>query len=240
MQEPDIIFEDDSLIVCRKAPGVATQTRKLGQKDMESILRNYIALAGGKTGKGVLPYIGIVHRLDQPVEGVMVFAKTPQAAAALSAQVQNHSFGKKYYAVVSLPEGSESFAEATGLPENGTLEDWILFEPKTNTSRIVQKGTPGAKKALLDYRAADWKKGKVLLDISLHTGRHHQIRVQLAHAGIPICGDRKYGNCATVTENLALCSYHLDFEHPQDRCRMEFEILPENPLFAGFFPGKRK
>lgn len=94
MLEPKILFEDDDLIVCHKPSGIATQTRKLGQKDMESILRNHVALAGGKTGKGVLPYIGIVHRLDQPVEGVMVFAKNSQAAASLSTQVQKHSFGK--------------------------------------------------------------------------------------------------------------------------------------------------
>ena len=125
MLEPKILFEDDDLIVCHKPSGIATQTRKLGQKDMESILRNHVALAGGKTGKGVLPYIGIVHRLDQPVEGVMVFAKNSQAAASLSTQVQKHSFGKKYYALVRLQEtGKEedgrTFSDVTHLPEQLT------------------------------------------------------------------------------------------------------------------------
>ena len=232
MQEPEIIFEDDILMVCYKPAGIAVQTKKLGQKDMESILRNHIALAGGKTGKGGLPYIGIVHRLDQPVEGVMVFAKTPQGAASLSAQVQKHSLGKKYYAVVRLPENQSVFSEVTGLPDRGTLEDWILFEPKKNISRIVPKGTPGAKRALLDYRVAGQCREKVLLDITLHTGRHHQIRLQLANMGTPILGDRKYGH--DTQGSLSLCSYHIDFEHPLDSHKMNFDIVPENKQFEQF------
>ena len=223
MPVPEILYEDDDLIVCHKPAGIATQTKKLGQKDMESILRNHVALAGGKTGKGGLPYIGIVHRLDQPVEGVMVFAKTPQAAASLSAQVQKHSFGKKYYAVVHLPE-EVSFSDVAHLPERGTLENWILSDPKSNTSCIVQKGTKNAKRAVLDYEVISQKKGKALLDITLHTGRHHQIRVQLAHIGTPICGDRKYGQDTEGT--LALCSYHIDFEHPGSGRKMQFDIIP--------------
>lgn len=234
MLEPKILFEDDDLIVCHKPSGIATQTRKLGQKDMESILRNHVALAGGKTGKGVLPYIGIVHRLDQTVEGVMVFAKNSQAAASLSTQVQKHSFGKKYYALVRLQEtGKEedgrTFSDVTHLPERGTLENWILADPNNNTSHIVQKGTKNAKRAVLDYRVISRQNGKALLDITLHTGRHHQIRVQLAGIGTPVCGDRKYGN---DTEGiLALCSYHIDFEHPKSGQKMEFDIKPMNPEF---------
>ena len=225
MQQPKILYEDDDLIVCHKPAGLATQTKRLGQKDMETILKNHVALADRKTGKGVLPYIGIVHRLDQPVEGVMVFAKTPQAAAKLSAQVQKHSFGKRYYALVCLPDQGTDFSEATGLPESGTLEDWILFEPKENISRIVKKGTVGAKRAVLDYRVVDQKEGRALLDITLHTGRHHQIRVQLANIGTPIYGDQKYGGRGEG--NLALCSYHIDFEHPADGRKMEFDVMPE-------------
>ena len=98
MTQPEIIYEDDDILVCHKPAGVATQTKRLGQKDMESILKNYIAVNNRKAGRMQPPYIGIVHRLDQPVEGVMVYAKTPQAAAKLSAQVKKRFVGKHYYA----------------------------------------------------------------------------------------------------------------------------------------------
>lgn len=225
MQKPQIIFEDDTIIVCYKPAGIATQTRRLGQQDMESMLKNHIALADRKTGKGVLPYIGVVHRLDQPVEGVMVFAKTPQAAAALSTQVQKRSFGKKYYAVVRLPEKQSTFSDITELPERGSLEHWILFDPKTNISRVVPKETKNAKRALLEYHVVGQKEEKVLLDITLHTGRHHQIRVQLSHIGTPICGDCKYGQ--DTNGSLTLCSYHIDFDHPQSGKRLRFDRMPE-------------
>ena len=118
MQTPKILYEDDNLIVCYKPAGVATQTKRLGQQDMESILKNYVASELQEQGKNAAPYIGIVHRLDQPVEGVMVYAKNPKAAAALSKQVQERSIGKNYYALVQLPEG-KTFAETTGLAGAG-------------------------------------------------------------------------------------------------------------------------
>lgn len=226
MQEPEYLYEDDDLIVCHKPAGVATQTKRIGQKDMESLLRNHVALAMRKAGRSGVPYIGVVHRLDQPVEGVMVFAKTSQAAAKLSAQVRERSIGKHYYALVQLPEGAGTFSEATGLQEKGTLSDEILFEPKQNLSRIVPKGTKNAKTAKLDYKLVAQKEEKALLQIALHTGRHHQIRVQLANLGTPICGDTKYGK--DQPGELALCSYRISFFHPEDGRRMEFEIRPEN------------
>ena len=133
MTQPEILYEDAQLIVCYKPAGIATQTKKLGQKDMVSILLNHVAQEG--TGQ---PFIGVVHRLDQPVEGVMVFAKTKQAAAKLSAQVKAHSFGKKYYAKVRLPEG-KTFEQATGHEKTGTLQDWIQFEPKENKSCVIEQ-----------------------------------------------------------------------------------------------------
>lgn len=133
MTQPEILYEDAQLIVCYKPAGIATQTKKLGQKDMVSILLNHIAQEG--TGQ---PFIGVVHRLDQPVEGVMVFAKTKQAAAKLSAQMKDHSFGKKYYARVQLTEG-KTFAEATGHATEGTLRDWMLFDRKENKSCVVEQ-----------------------------------------------------------------------------------------------------
>ena len=174
--ELQILYEDNAIIVCKKPAGVATQTKRLGQADMESLLKNY------RAGKGEPPYIGVVHRLDQPVEGVMVFAKTKEAAANLSRQIATKAADKYYYAVTD------------GMPEQkkGTLEDYLLRDGRTNTSEVVSKGKPDAKRAALSYEVLEQKDGRAVLDIKLETGRHHQIRVQLAHAGFPIVGDKKY------------------------------------------------
>jgi 23S rRNA pseudouridine1911/1915/1917 synthase len=230
MTEPEIIYEDDHLIVCQKPAGIATQTKRLGQPDMESLLRNYVAPKWRRSGKKGNPYIGVVHRLDQPVEGVMVFAKTPQAAASLSTQVQKRSFGKRYYALVKLPENAETFAYATGLPEQGSLNDNLIFLPRENISKIVPKDTKGSKKVSLDYCVMTIGDGCALLDITLHTGRHHQIRAQLAHLGTPILGDTKYGSPDPEEgrSQLCLCSYYISFLHPADKRELVYTVNPQN------------
>ena len=225
MTQPEIIYEDEAILVCHKPAGVATQTKRLGQKDMESILKNYIVGKKRVEGSTQPPYIGIVHRLDQPVEGVMVYAKTPQAAAKLTEQIKNRFVGKHYYALVQLPEGKHSMEEI-GLTEKGVLENEIVFDAKKNISSITSQKTKNTKHALLNYEVVAQKGQKVLLDITLHTGRHHQIRVQLAYAGIPIVGDVKYGNCPA--EQLGLCSYRITFTHPITGRKMDYKIMPEN------------
>lgn len=225
MTQPEIIYEDDDILVCHKPAGVATQTKRLGQKDMESILKNYIAVNNRKAGRMQPPYIGIVHRLDQPVEGVMVYAKTPQAAAKLSAQVKKRFVGKHYYALVQLPEGKQSMEEI-GLDQKGTLENEIAFDAKQNVSAVMPQKTKETKHACLDYEVVAQKGQKLLLDITLHTGRHHQIRVQLAHAGIPIVGDTKYGKYPA--NQLGLCSYRISFGHPSSGTEMDYTIMPKN------------
>lgn len=206
-----IIYEDESLIVCRKPAGVAVQTKKLGQADMESLLKNY------RADKGEQPYIGVVHRLDQPVEGVMVFAKTKETAAALSRQIAAKLADKCYYAVVE------------GVPEKQrkTLVDYLVRDGRTNTSSVVMRGTPEAKRAELSYEVAEHNGKRAVLRIRLETGRHHQIRVQLAHAGLPIVGDRKYNfkeNIAPSGDGLMLCSYKIGFKHPKTHKNLVFEI----------------
>lgn len=225
MTQPEIIYEDEDILVCRKPAGIATQTKRLGQKDMESILKNYIAVNNRKAGRTQPPYIGIVHRLDQPVEGVMVYAKTPQAAAKLSEQVKKRFVGKHYYALVQLPEGKQSMEEI-GLDAKGTLENEIAFDAKHNVSAVMPQKTKDTKHARLDYEVVAQRGQKLLLDITLHTGRHHQIRVQLAHAGIPIVGDIKYGDCPA--KQLGLCSYRITFEHPVSHTEMDYTIMLEN------------
>jgi 23S rRNA pseudouridine1911/1915/1917 synthase len=211
----NILYEDETLIVCEKPAGVATQTKRLGQADMESLLKNY------RAAKGEPPYIGVVHRLDQPVRGVMVFAKTKEASADLSRQVQTKLADKFYYAVTD------------GAPEKkkDTLEDYLLRDGKTNTSKVVGKSTEGAKLARLSYEVLEQNKTNAILRIQLDTGRHHQIRVQLANAGIPIVGDAKYNfkeAMARSGSGLALCSYKIGFKHPKIHKKVEFEIA--NPF----------
>lgn len=222
--ELDIIYEDDAIIVCYKPAGIATQTKRLGQQDMESLLKNY------RAKKGEVPYIGVVHRLDQPVEGIMVFAKTQKAAAELSKQVQKREIGKHYYAIAPFSPNQR---------EETTLIDYLLADRKNNLTRVVAKGTPQAQQAGLDYKIqkkqpmGEGALSYAWYDIKLHTGRHHQIRVQFANMGCPLFGDTKYGD-TTASGALALCSYRLEFVHPSTGERLDFSVKPRNPAFELF------
>ncbi len=222
----EIIFEDDDIIICHKPAGVATQTKRLGQQDMESLLKNY------RAKKGEPPYIGVVHRLDQPVEGLMVFAKNQNAAANLSKQVQQRAIGKHYYAV----------SENMPAKKEGVLEDYLITDKKTNFTRAIEyevwkntldKLPKEAKYAKLEYKYVKSAGKKSLFDIKLHTGRQHQIRVQMANAGCALVGDSKYGETGDK-EQLALCSYKLEFEHPRNKHPMKFEIQPIGKVFVDF------
>ncbi|MGN1156468.1 MAG: RluA family pseudouridine synthase [Agathobacter sp.] len=228
----EIIYEDNHIILCRKPAGVATQTKRLGQQDMESLLKNY------RAKKGEPPYIGVVHRLDQPVEGLMVFAKNQKTAANLSKQIQEHMIGKHYYAVSSkAPDKME-----------GMLENYLLTDKKSNFTQVVDKGYQDAKncrdakKAILEYKVLYQTEQGTLFDILLHTGRQHQIRVQMAHMGCPLVGDEKYGvqigdsvrdarQGNLKKSPLALCSYRLEFAHPATGKKMDYSIVPEGEAF---------
>lgn len=219
MNELEILFEDASILVCYKPSGVAVQTKRFGEQDMESLLRNYLARKGEK------PYIGIVHRLDQPVEGVMVFAKSPKAAAELNRQMQQRGFGKYYYAVVT----------GTLRQQKGTLTDYLKKDGRTNTSSVTDAKAAGAKRAVLSYEVLGSRNGQSLVQVRLETGRHHQIRVQMAHAGCPLIGDKKYGaNEASGMRGIALCSYHIDFIHPVTGKKLLYEITPKSSFFEDF------
>ena len=216
-----ILYEDEHIIVCYKPSGVPTQTAKLGAIDMVSLLKNYL-YKNQKEKKE--PYVAVIHRLDQPVEGILVFAKTPFAAKELNKGMQTGAgFGKYYKAVLC------------GIPteKSGTLEDYLVKDGKTNTSRVCSATEKDAKKAVLEYEVLDAN----LVRIKLHTGRHHQIRVQMANIGCPIWGDIKYGvdkNGASVDKSwkqIALCAYRLEFTHPKTKKKMEFEIEPESEGF---------
>lgn len=229
-----IIYEDNDILVCYKPAGIAVQTASSFQQDMVSELKNYLAQnynsAGQSHGKlGKEPYIGVVHRLDQPVSGVLVFAKNQPAAADLSAQVQDGRARKVYRACVC-----GTFLEDH---REGILEDILIKDAKTNTSRVVKSGSKEAKqgkKAKLTYKVLqeialeDGMYSEV--EIQLFTGRHHQIRVQCSNAGHPILGDTKYGTPKSLelsakTENgLKLCAYSLSFIHPKTKKEMTFSV----------------
>ena len=239
MNNLQIIHEDNDIIVCYKPAGVATQTRRLGQQDMVSLLKNY------RAKKKEPAYIGVVHRLDQPVEGIMVFAKNEKAAANLSKQVADRSIGKYYYAIGQMSENTDGkfddlYSEV--LSGNGkpiVLTDYMTFDTRTNVGRILpqkpdatqMKKDKNIKKAELEYTVIDVKDKLVCMDIKLHTGRHHQIRLQMAHAGMPLVGDSKYG-VAENGQQPALCSYRLEFNHPTSGKALDFEITPHNELFG--------
>lgn len=221
MNKLDIIYEDGDILVCHKPAGVATQTKRLGQQDIESLLKNY------RAKKGEPPQIWVVHRLDQPVEGVMVFAKNQKAAADLSKQVQQHIIGKYYYAVSAHVPNEKA----------GVVEDYLLTNKKANVTQVVEAGVKDAKKAKLEYEVVDTTEDKTFIRVKLHTGRQHQIRVQLAHMGCPLIGDSKYGDGASK-EGLALCSYRLEFLHPTMKKEMRFEVEPKGKIFEEFFKMK--
>lgn len=234
--QKNIVFEDAHIIVAYKPAGIATQTARIGQQDMVSELKNYLAHKPENKGKGA-PYLGLVHRLDQPVAGILAFAKTRQAAASLSKQITDGTFHKYYNAIVyGRPE-----------KEQAVLENFLYKDSKTNMSLVVKKDFPEAKEAKLHYQ---WKKTLMVLEeqqeaslveIELFTGRHHQIRVQMAHAGMPLLGDSKYGTEESGEfsrnigcRNVALCAYRLSFRHPKTGKELNFTKKPEEEIFIPF------
>lgn len=239
-----VLFEDSDIIVVYKPAGVATQTAKVGQKDMVSEVKNHIRKSlGDACGKE--PYLALIHRLDQPVEGILVMGKTPEAAAHLNKQLTEHMIDKYYLAAVCGKAPCQSAA----------VVDYLLKDEKTNLSGIVDQDTPGAKKALLEFEVVKEKQRSLsgeaqgdnrmetisLLSVHLITGRHHQIRVQMSGAGIPLLGDQKYGtesseeaSKALGVRNVALCSNKLSFLHPTTNERLSFEIEPKGAWFRLF------
>ena len=212
--KPHILYEDHDILVCLKPAGTPTQTHRPGLPDMVSILKNYLHQNSPSKKP---PYLAVIHRLDQPVEGLLVFAKTPAAAKELNRQLQNSGFGKYYLAVLS------------GCPKtlDDTLEDFLVKDGRTNTSRVCSKETPGAKLARLTYHIEHTDGLHSLAEIHLDTGRHHQIRVQMAHLGCPIAGDRKYGTAETTFQQLQLFACRLEFLHPKTKKHMEFTHAPD-------------
>ncbi|MEY8337753.1 RluA family pseudouridine synthase [Lachnospiraceae bacterium 62-35] len=227
-----ILFEDQSIIVVKKPSGVEAQAARGLAADMVSEIRKHIHKSSPAAGE---LYVGVIHRLDKPVQGVMVYAKTKKAASALSKQTREGKLKKIYQAVVC----------GNPVDNVGNYVDYLLKDGKNNYSKIVDKGINGSKRGELRYKVL--KKGIVdgdncsLVEIELVTGRHHQIRVQMSGHGTPIYGDTKYGK---IVENssrvfperqLCLCASQLSFYHPDTGKKMEFSIKPEGKIFQMFF-----
>ncbi len=210
-----VLYEDNQIIVVEKKPNIPSQSDKTGDLDMLSIVKSYIKEKYNKPGD---VYLGLVHRLDRPVGGVMVFARTSKSASRLSNQVREKIFKKKYLAVVD-----GKFEE-----NSGTLENYLYKDERNNISKVVNKEKKNAKLAKLDYKVIKYNniKDLSLVKINLHTGRHHQIRVQLANFGHSIFGDQKYGKRGKGKQ-IALWAYELTIIHPVTKKELTFKDYPE-------------
>lgn len=211
----NVLYEDNHIIVVEKPVNIPSQGDKTGDLDMLTIVKDYIKEKYNKPGEA---YIGLVHRLDRPTGGVMVFARTSKAASRLSEAVRNKELNKSYLAIV---DGKME-------KEKDTFKDYLYKNEKTNTSRIAKPNEKNAKEAILDYEVVLYNEeiNMSVVKVNLHTGRHHQIRVQFASRGHSLNGDQKYGTRGRGKQ-LCLWAYKLSFKHPVTKELMEFKSLPK-------------
>ena len=212
-----VIYEDNHLLVVEKPINIPTQEDNTKDKDLLTILKEYIKEKYNKPGN---VYLGLIHRLDRPVGGIMVFAKTSKSASRLSDQIRRKDFKKIYNAVV-----------IGKIEKEGRLEDYLLKDVKRNIVKVDPKG----KEAILKYKKIKEKEGLSLVEIELETGRSHQIRVQMSNNKTPLFGDQKYNKTAKVGEQIALFAKKIEFEHPVSKERLTFELeLPDRYPFKLF------
>ena len=209
MNNLNVLYEDNHVIVVEKPYNVLSQSDITGDLDLLSMVKAYIKIKYKKEGN---VYLGLVHRLDRPVGGIMVFARTSKAAGRLMKQFQEHSITKKYLAICH------------GKLENNSGEFVDYIEKCSNGNSVISKN---GKKAVLEYKVIQYneKDNISLVEIDLKTGRHHQIRVQFSSRGHALCGDQRYG----VQDNKQIClfAYKLEFVHPVSKESLRFELLPE-------------
>ncbi|WP_026658130.1 RluA family pseudouridine synthase [Butyrivibrio sp. AC2005] len=249
----EILYEDNDIIVCAKPAGIAVQSSSVTSPDMETILRTQILRSGSFKNKSTI--LHVIHRLDQPVEGIIVFGRTRKAAADLSAQVKAQGDMNKTYLAVAYGSFTEDEKE-------GELQDYIYRDTATKKAVIVDTDdkNKAAKKCLLSYKVisekcikdisennvVDFEGENVsekisLVEIKLETGRYHQIRAQFSNAGHPLLGDRRYcsdksdeASARLRVKNVALCAYKLSFKHPVTHKIMDFEVKPQGNIFKEF------
>jgi 23S rRNA pseudouridine1911/1915/1917 synthase len=210
---PEVLYEDNHLLVAVKPPNVPSQKDASGDMDMLSMMKAYIKRQYNKPGD---VFLGLVHRLDRPAGGAMVFARTGKAAARLSEQLRKKELRRGYYAVVR------------GRPkERDTLTDYLLKDTSQNKVAVVPEGTAGAKRAVLHYALLETNNDLSLVQVILETGRPHQIRVQMAGENLPLYGDMRYGG-EVPGRQLALWSGALELVHPTKKETMIFYSHPPN------------
>lgn len=247
-----IIYEDDNIIVCVKSAGTATQSADLRSKDLVSLIKTHLVRQARKnkirlTGE---PYVGLIHRLDQPVEGILVIAKDKESAANLSKQVTDNRIDKRYLAVVEGIPNDDKIHLKKEVSKDGTIyiEDEIIKKSDGN-ARIVTGlpadelktlGNPEDKKiSKLEYKIISSNNNRSLIEVHLLTGRFHQIRATMAYLGCPIVGDTRYGAPPIPSDRaylspkaIALCSHKLSFKHPITGQTMSFSIEPSEAIFS--------
>jgi len=217
----NILYEDNHLIAVAKKAGDIVQGDKTGDVPLPDLVKAYLKEKYQKPGN---VYLGVVHRLDRPVSGVVLFAKTSKALSRLNKMFAEHETVRKTYLAI--------VANKPLQPE-GTLTHWLTRNEKQNTARAYDREVPGSKKAVLDYRLVAQSDRYFLLEITLHTGRHHQIRCQLAKMGCPIKGDLKYGASRSNPDgSISLHAWRLSLEHPVTHAPLTIEApVPNDRLW---------
>ena len=219
-----VLYEDNHIIIVNKQAGEIVQGDKTGDTPLSETVKQYIKEAYAKPGA---VFLGVVHRLDRPVSGVVVFAKTSKALARLNAMFAKHDEVKKTYWALTKKRPKE---------EKGTLTNWLVRNEKQNKSYAYDAERPNSKKAILNYRVIGASERYTLIEVELLTGRHHQIRCQLAKMGCPIKGDLKYGaERSNPDGSISLLARRVEFIHPVSKEKITIEApLPNDSLWQSF------
>ena len=213
----DVLYEDNQVLVTVKPPNMLSQADRTGDSDLLSEMKEYIRERYHKPGN---VYLGLVHRLDRPVGGLMVFARTSKAAARLDAQLKDHEMGREYLCV-AMGQAQDEF----------TLTDYLIHDEIRNREVVCEADRKGAKLAILHGRCLARRDGTSLCAIRLETGRKHQIRAQMSAAGLPLWGDNRYGS-GIPGQQIALWGYKLRFEHPTTHEIMTFHAMPDGSVWT--------
>ncbi|WP_308266860.1 RluA family pseudouridine synthase [Prevotella sp.] len=216
----NVVYEDNHIIIVNKQSGEIVQGDKTGDTPLSDIVKQYIKEKYNKPGN---VFLGVVHRLDRPVSGLVVFAKTSKALSRLNEMFRTGDVHKTYWAIV----------KKNDIAPEATLTDWLTRNERQNKSYAHNREVPGAKKAVLSYKVRSMSDNYMLLEVRLMTGRHHQIRCQLAHMGCPIKGDLKYGSPRSNPDgSISLMSRRVEFVHPVSKETITVEApVPDDRLW---------
>ncbi len=215
MEKLNVLYEDNQIIVVIKPQNVPTQEDESGDMDLLTMVKAYVKEKYNKEGEA---FIGLVHRLDRPTGGIMVFARNSKSASRLSQQFAQHTIQKTYFAITNAVPNAKM----------GHLINYLKKDEKENKVKIVSLSDDGAKKAELDYKVLETNGELALLQVNPLTGRGHQIRVQLAGINCPLYGDNKYGKERSYTKNLGLWAGRLELIHPTTKEKMKFVCPPDD------------